>query len=265
MTSLGLAEQLLSVEGWFAFVFCLAVYLWSTTSLGQRSFTHAWLFTSLKVLTPTADSVDSILKTFQVDNRKQSQQQQQQTLQSLTAEQRLAKLHFSVSTVKPGSMTVVAMYQRDATALWKTLESFVCCSGPGATDMRVGASTANLWRTVLLGGYRVLGARLDDQPTAYAALLNIYCACHSTLAALGTLVVVFTTWTSRTLQSLVLYNRLADGLGDLVDDCSWYTTSITFHALQQHSKRPASHSRTRGALYTLVTARGRSRTSDCRE
>jgi hypothetical protein len=117
MVILSMTEQLLAVEGCFAFCFCLTVYLLSATSLGKRSFTHAWLFTNLQVLTPTQASVKSALLTPKTSNRKGSHDS--------SLEERLKKLHFNVTTLRPGSLTLAAMHRREATVLWKALDTAI--------------------------------------------------------------------------------------------------------------------------------------------
>jgi hypothetical protein len=117
MVILSMAEQLLSVEGCFAFCFGLTVYLLSTTSLGKRSFTHAWLFTNLQVLNPTQASVQSALLTPKTSNRGGPKHS--------SLEERLKKLHFNITSLGPGSLTLAAMQREEATVLWKALDMTV--------------------------------------------------------------------------------------------------------------------------------------------
>jgi hypothetical protein len=109
---IALQGDLISHEGVLALIFCLVVYLISVQSLGKCSVAHTWLFSGLCLLTPTDKSVARI-----VTARGGAPIEK--------AEERLAALELSRAILEPGAVTLQALKRRDATELWKNLDTAV--------------------------------------------------------------------------------------------------------------------------------------------
>jgi hypothetical protein len=234
---LSMAEHLLAVEGCFAFCFCLTMYLLSTTSLGKRSFTHAWLFTNLQVLTPTPASAKSALLTPNFSDG---------SLQVVPLEERLKKLHFNVITVHPGGLTHAAMHKREATVLWKALDTAI------AFTMSCGVAIVVRWlSTTFRQLYHSCCSEFDCWETDWSA------GQRSTLLLAVLTILAFRSW----LQMAMLASQMPIGLrasfspscyvsGFLVGLSVWWmtypqqsqiATSFTIGHWNAHANIPDTH------------------------
>ena len=107
------------MEGWLSVCVCYIVYTLSFVSLGKRSLAHAWLFTGLRVYSPTDESVAEISSAGSSNEH---------TKKQMTIKDRMDKFVIESTRIQPGMLTMTSLQSNEGIRLWTNLDNACICA-----------------------------------------------------------------------------------------------------------------------------------------